>query len=324
MPFLIAEPYRETRPEFAMFETLIHPIFPEAKVVNVQSLEGHLHLFYRITLSNDLNLILKTARKEFTSLLRQERFSLQAEAEVLSLLENVQHPYIPQLLRYDTLKFPPRTPYLVRPCIPGVPLSDIESSLTINERNGVDRQIGRMVNFLGQHTSTRFGYVHDVAQGGGKRGWKSAFLSFIESLLCDAEDMFISLPFHEIREQVARLAPVLRDVAEPQLVVVDLGRPCHVLVDADSKEVTGFTDFSSAVWGDPFLVDVFTNPSTAFLDGYGHDVMDEGSYQIRILLYSCYHHLKNLVRQYYRNRNDDEEMRARRVLTANLAEMSEL
>ncbi|KAK2773709.1 hypothetical protein FQN52_004516 [Onygenales sp. PD_12] len=342
MPLYYPESQTANRPDLTMFQALIQPYFPSARVLDYQTPQNTIHSIYHLNLSNGLALTLKANPRQPTTMLRHERYSLETEAEVLSLVAPRQNPYIPRLIGFDTLKSPPKTPYLLKQSVGGVPLSSVAHSLTPSQQNTLDTQLGSTVRLLGQHKSTRFGPVHDVALGAGKLSWRHAFLRSIESLLCDAEDMFITLPYAEIRQQTVRLSLGLDDVTEARLVVLDLGAQAHVHVDRDMKQLIGFTEFGNAVWGDVLMGDVFENPSTALLGGYGSDPRGNGGVMVRLLLcvypvsmflatavindlwnrYSCYRHLSRIVKQYYRNRQDDEEMRARRGLTADLAEMA--
>ncbi|OAX82388.1 hypothetical protein ACJ72_03261 [Emergomyces africanus] len=324
MPLYIPESETKNRPDLAMFQTLIQPIFPSARVLDYKPLQDNVYPRYLLKLSNGLELTVKAGPRQLTTLLRQEKHSLRTEAAVLSLLASRNSPYIPRLFRFDVLKFAPKTPFLLKQAVRGAPLNAIEpSSITTADQNRIDEQLGRMVKLLGQFTSTQFGNVHSVAQGEGTQSWKHAFLIFIESILCDAEDMFISLPYAEIRHHMLRLSPALSGVTEPRLVVVNLGDRSNILVDQDTKELTGFADFSDAVWGDVMMAEIFEDPSAALLNGYGSNQMqmDDKSLRIRLSLYFCYRQICRIVKQYYRNRQDDEEMRARRGLTTVLIEI---
>ncbi|EGE79884.1 hypothetical protein BDBG_03155 [Blastomyces gilchristii SLH14081] len=327
MTLYILESETKTRPDLAMFQTLIQPIFPSARVLDYKSFNDNVYPRYLLKLSNGLELTMKAGPRPLSTLLRQEKHSLRTEAAVLSLLASRNSPYIPRLFRFDALKFDPKTPFLLKQSLGGVPLSEIEpSSLSSADRNRIDEQLGRTVKLLGQFTSTQFGNVHSVSQGEGRQSWRRAFLVFIEYILCDAEDMFISLPYAQIRHDVMRLSPALDGVTEPRLVVVNLGDSSNILVDRDTKDVTGFVDFSDAAWGDVMMAEIFEDPSAALLNGYGSSQMqmDDELLRIRLLLYSCYRQIRIIVKQYYRNWQDDEEMHARRKLTTVLAQMAAL
>ena len=72
----------------------------------------------------------------------------------------------------------------------------------------------------------------------------------VESILSDGEDILVSLPYEEIRDQVSKAGPRLDKVKEARLVAVGFDHPKNVLIDPVTKDVTGILDFGSALWGD--------------------------------------------------------------------------
>jgi hypothetical protein len=65
--------------------------------------------------------------------------------------------------------------------------------------------------------------------------WKDAFWTMAETSLQEAEDLMISLPYTQIRQQIYRLAPALEVVRVANLVRATSGDPSSVLVDIDLK-----------------------------------------------------------------------------------------
>ncbi|EEP82628.1 conserved hypothetical protein [Uncinocarpus reesii 1704] len=320
----IAKPLVDQGPDFSAFQRLVRSLFPGAQAQNIRMLEGSVYPIHFLQMSNGLELVLKTRPISATPILRNERYLLETEATVLSLLWQRGIDGIPQPLKVDIPHYPPRTGYLLRNSIKGVALSEISFPLTSDDRKSIDRQLGAVVRSIGRQTASQFGLVHSVASGVGWRTWKQAFLSLFDSLMWDSENAFISLPYPEIRQHAIRLSAALDDVVVPHLVVVDIGKPSHIILDPNTKQVSGIVDFTSALWGDPLMADVFGSPSPEFLHGFGSDLMDVKSAPIRLLLYSCYRSVLKIARQYYRNREGDEELAARRVLTAQLATLSTL
>jgi len=173
----------------------------------------------------------------------------------------------------------------VRQYIDGSTLQELESRLTSEDRRELDRQLGLLVNMIGQHTANSFGTLEQVALGSGTRSWREAFLVHVESILRDSEDVFVHLPYAEIRYQVGRLSPVLDEITSPRLVICDIGRPSTVLLDPASKQLAGITGFDSALWGDVYMGEIFEDPSPAVLDGFASRDIDCEPDLIRQLLY---------------------------------------
>jgi hypothetical protein len=161
----------------------------------------------------------------------------------------------------------------------------MESQLTARQRNDIDRHLGFLATTIGQNVAPGFGSLQRVAAGAGRRSWRESFCALLESVLRDAEDMFVHLPYAEIRHELARLSSALDEVTLPRLVVAGFGRPSHVLLDETSKQVSGVVDFSSAFWGDVLMAELFENPNTAVLEGAGMPSTRTKREDIRLLMY---------------------------------------
>lgn len=271
-------------------------------VRSVQCLEGHLHSHRLISLSNGARILLKCSPRPTTRLLRREQFLLGTEARVLRLLRQSAVPCVPSLLYYDP--------------------QDTLLGSAIEDRRELDRQLGLLMNMIGQHTANSFGTLEQVALGSGTRSWREAFLVHFESILRDSEDVFVHLPYAEIRHQVCRLSPVLDEITLPRLVICAFGRPSAVLLDPVSKQLAGIVGFDSALWGDVYMGEIFEDPSPAVLDGFASRDIDCEPDLIRQLLYACYRSIHNITIQYYRERNSAAETEARRRLTRILTKMA--
>jgi len=81
-----------------------------------------------------------------------------------------------------------------------------------------------------------------------------------------------------------RLTPCLEDVTQACLVVPTLGNPSNVLIDADTRQVSGLLDFGGALWGDFLMAEIFEHPSVAFFEGYGSSAGTSGPERLRKLL----------------------------------------
>ncbi|KAM5441313.1 Lethal(2) giant larvae sro7 [Microsporum ferrugineum] len=291
-------------PDASSLHGLIEPLFPNQKVVNIQTYDEDPHPHYLLYMSGGAELALKTSTPQPETALYYERHSLEVEAYVLSLLEPSEIWCIPKLIRCEVTPSSPSLTCLLRYKCPGTPLSELQGKLTSEELKRIDKQLGIAVDQIGQHTATKFGPVH-------------------ESLLWNAENMLISLPYFEIRHQASRLSAVFDEVTDPRLVLFNISQSSHLIIDPKTKDISGIIDFTAATWGDVLMTDVFENPSCDILSGYGSDPTREGSAPIRLLFYSSYRNILNIVKQYYRNQPHEEELRVRKALMANLASIAE-
>lgn len=274
--------------ELSKLQNIIRlPFTPTVSVQDVEMLENHIHPLRLLKLSNGLQLILKSSPRPSTALLRRERHSLETEARVLTLFRQCANPCIPQLFHYDPEGTSLGSAFLLRQYIRGLTLHEMETILTAENRREIDRQLGRLANIIGKQVAASFGPLEKVASGTGSRSWRHAFITLFEGVLRDAEDMFIHLPYTAIRQEIARLASVLEEITLPQLVIVDFGRPSQVILDPESKQLSGVIDLGSAVWGDVLMAEVFEDPSPAVIEGFGSNPTNGRSNKTRLLLYVC-------------------------------------
>lgn len=272
--------------EHYRLDTVLSFLFPPTVHAHHSlSIPGHVHSLRRIVLSNGGQLLLKGSPSSSTALLRRERSFLETEAQFLALLGQSGNPCIPQLYHYDPQGRSWGSPFLIRQYVKGRTLLEMESELSLQQRDGIDRHLGFLLSTIGQNAAPKFGSLHQVAHGAGTLSWREAFCSLFEGILRDAEDTFIHLSYSEIRAEVTRLAPALEDVSLPRLVVVDFGRPSHVLLDEESKQLTGIVDFSSALWGDVLMAEVFLHPSPAVFQGAGIPLFRTRREKVRLALY---------------------------------------
>ncbi|PLB36109.1 phosphotransferase family protein [Aspergillus candidus] len=304
-------------------ELVVERIFsPSVHVKSIGLLEGHLHSIQVLTLSNGSRILLKQPPKPTTPLLRREQVLLETEARALALLEKSAIPHVPSLLLYDRRGSLLGSPLVVRQYTPGETLRDLEAGLSIQNRQDLDRSLGSLASQIGGHVADSFGFLDEVARGLGKKSWREVFVALVENIIRDSEDVFVNIPYTEIRQHVRRLSPALDEVTVPRLVVMDLGRPSQVLLDPETKQFSGIIDFGNTLWGDILMTEIFEGPSSAVLDGFGRQPIKSESERTRQLLYACYRSVCRIITEYYRHRNVTAEIDSRRQLTTILAKLS--
>ncbi|MCJ1470857.1 hypothetical protein MMC07_009504 [Pseudocyphellaria aurata] len=300
-------------PTSSLLHTL--PLPPNLPSHQLEQLPGHLHPITRIHLSTTSRLLLKTAPSTHTLLLRHERHQLASEANVLALLAKSGLPTA-RLLKHSG----PRAarPFILTTHLPGIAYALVRPYLTRSERLGIKRQLSAVLAVAAQHTSPRFGPVALVAEGKGFDSWREAFGAMVDSVLMDAEDTLVALPYAEIRHVVQHMGTELDDVREARLVLgwaeveneqeKGEGQPgVGVMIDRRENGITGLVGLvglGGAFWGDPRC-------------GTGHG--EDGG---RSALYSIYTAITAIVTNHYRPRRDATELDARKVLTRSLAQLA--
>lgn len=260
-------------------------LFPSSiQVQRSQDLFGCIHSLRLLTLSNGVQLLLKCSPLPETPLLRRERAFLETEARFLVLLSRSANPCVPQIYHYDPRGGPLGSAHLIRQYVKGKSLFELRDEITSQQQSDIDRHLGFLVSAIGQNVAPGFGSLQQVAMGAGKSSWRDAFCALFESVLRDAEDMFIHMPYAEIRHELFRLSSALDEVSLPRLVVVDFGQPCHVLINERSHQLSGVVDFTSAFWGDFLMAQIFEHPSIAVSEGAGLPMSRTRGEKIRLLM----------------------------------------
>lgn len=237
--------------DFSVLQKVIQHTFqtPRLTIQQIEELPNHLHRIRLVRLSNGSRLVLKLAPSLSTSLLRHERQCLDTEALTLSLLAKSGLP-TPRVLKHDSQAASLHAPFLLTTYLYGTSFAEVRPYLSRADRLGIERQLRVLSSAISQHKSTTFGPVSLVWTGRGHKRWREAFLSMMESALRDGEDMLVSLPYSQIREQVAKAERALDEVEDARLVVPALRNPSNLLIDGRTKEITGLLDFGMALWGD--------------------------------------------------------------------------
>ena len=219
-------------------------------IKGMENTSGHVHCVRHIHLSNGIRLVLKISPSTYTDLLRHERHCLAAEACTISLLAKSNLP-VPRVLKYESRITNIGPPFLLTTHLPGIGYTSVRPYLTRSERSSIERQLESLSSIITQHTSPRFG---PVGVKNGHDNWREAFLTMLESILMDGEDKLVSLPYSQMRDEALRFGYVLDEIKKARLVVMGFGQPENVLIDRRTNEVTGLTDFGSALWADPDLM----------------------------------------------------------------------
>ncbi|KAL9601007.1 MAG: hypothetical protein Q9219_002829 [cf. Caloplaca sp. 3 TL-2023] len=281
-------------------------LYPSTTVTRVEDLPDHLHDISIIHLSNQSRLTLKAGPSPVARLLRHERYLLDSEALTLQILARSNLP-VPRTFKFDQTCSRLGSPFILTTFLPGTSYAELQKFMSVSERASIDRQMRLLGAAIGQHVPTvpkSFGPVALAAANQGRASWREAFGEMLESVLMDAEDLLINLPYERIREVTANSGEILDDVREPCLVVLSLSDPKNILIDRQTNSVIGLLDFGMAVWGD-----------------WQMGTMEEAAGS-KGLLYTIYHTVVAIVKNYYRRQQNDNELVARRSLTAALEQLT--
>ncbi|KAK8226017.1 hypothetical protein HDK77DRAFT_80691 [Phyllosticta capitalensis] len=330
----LSTPSRSQSPsvDFASIRTLVRDLLPSSR--SLQQLErfpARLHIIYLLHLRDGSHLVLKCPPSPRTRVLRCENFSLANESTALGIFTSMTScPFsVPEVIRYESASTTIGTPYLLRTHVGGTPLRDLAGRLASTHRDTIDQSLGYFLRFQSSLTGPSFGPLVTVNSGRGARTWREAFMLLLESILRDAEDMLIALPYDMIRSGIQAKISALDQVSTPRLVALDAGRPENVIIDSRTNNINGLVGWGATIWGDPLLAAVFwfndvENIREAFWQGLGRQngVGQAAGEVERLQIYAVFRAAYAVVSQYYRPAQEElQELEGRRCLTRALSEL---
>ncbi|KXT10271.1 hypothetical protein AC579_6607 [Pseudocercospora musae] len=296
----------------------------QTKAVTVERYNGAVFRTFRLQPSSDFFYILRCCPSTSVRLLHHEEGRLQAEALILQALRGRSDLLVPRLIEYSNTASAIGSLYCISGPFRGAVLSDVEPRMSKQALSSTDKSLGQYVRRLTYISGSAFGAVRPNSSSSGISSWSRCFTTMLESVLCDAEDALVSLPYDFVREQIRRHRSSLDMITQPKLFLLEMVNDKNLLVDTKYWTISGVLDFSTATWGDPFMSDCFYTPSVAFVEGFGKLPNSTTDERIRQYLYILYHSLLSIVRQCYRPSEDGDELGARRNLTTALTQLSSI
>lgn len=246
--------------------------------IEVDRLGGHLFRTYRLQAHDGSFCTMRCKPVHSTRLLRLEEDRIAVEAAALTVLARCRIPQVPGLLDMRSSDTAVGTSYLISGPFAGSMLSNLDHPLSSSRRRTLDRSMGRYMRRLASIEGRSFGRLSFP----GISTWSACFASLFQSVLHDAEDAMVSLPYMDMREQVARHRSCLDKITQPRLTLIEAAHEDNIVVDTRTTEITSLLDYGTAIWGDPFLSDCLYAPSEAFTEGFGESVGGDGDADKRI------------------------------------------
>lgn len=293
----------------------------QSRAVEVERLDAYLYRTYRLRNSQGFFYLFRCKPSHSVRLLRHEEERLEVEACSLQTLSGRSGVVSSRLIDCATSQLI-GSPHLISGPFSGAIFSDIEPSLPAASLAAIDKSLGQYVRRLSALSGPSFGPLLQTSHSPANSSWTRQFASILETVLRDGEDALISLPYDGIRNLVRKHAGSLDQITTPRLLLLELGADTNIVVDPRTHHVTGVLDLSTALWGDPFLSDVFYKPTASFAHGFGRLPNADADERLRQYLYVLYHALLIVVRHVYRPRSEGDEMEARRDLTTAIRQLN--
>ncbi|MNP20435.1 Phosphotransferase enzyme family protein [compost metagenome] len=241
--------------------------------------------------------MLKLAPLPDVKLMRYEVKLMQTEVDALKRLDGVLP--VPRVLAYDTSRRLVASDYFFMEYLEGTPYDKLKPSLSPEEREAIELQLGQYNRTINGIRGERFGPFLAPAAAG--ISWFEVFLGMIRDVLEDGREMALEFPVpaNDIITQVENSRNALDEVKEPRLVHWDLWAG-NVFVQ--EGRISGIIDFERAIWGDPLIEAYFRGRTMteAFRLGYGWEKPFTAAEETRRLLYDLYLHLVMYVERPFR------------------------
>ncbi len=292
---------------FREIELLVKNAFGNrVEIKEIKSIDdGWFNGVYTIIL-DDMEMILKISPPGKIKTLRYEKNVMKAEVDVLDLLNGLGDIPVPKVLFYDGTKHFLDSEYFFMTKIKGIPYFKVKESLSRNERENIEIEIGKIERKLNHIKGEKFGYFSKDAYKSEK--WPEAFRSMFLDILNDGEAYKVKLPFFKystIAKLVFARINAFEEVTEPCLVHWDL-YDGNILID--NGEISGIIDFEKSIWGDPlmnvYLGNLYDN--TFYCKGYQKDMLNSYDSKCRRIIYNIYMYLVMTMECKYRKYNNEE------------------
>lgn len=241
----------------------------QARQVSVEKLDGYIFRTYRLRTSEGFFYILKSRPPFNIRLLRHEEAWLEVEAGTLQTLGGRSDVRTPRLITFENTTLHIGSIYLISGPFTGSILSDVEPSLSRQALASIDRSLGQYVRQLSSISGPIFGAIRQAQGMPGSQSWARAFAFLLEAVMRDGEDALINLPYEGMRDLVRKHRTSLDKITQPRLALLELASDTNVVVDVKNNRVNGVLDYSTAIWGDPFMSDCFYKPTASFAEGFG-------------------------------------------------------
>ncbi|TBU23453.1 hypothetical protein BD311DRAFT_73367 [Dichomitus squalens] len=274
----------------------------------------HLHGFgaftptrtYYVCVDDGTSYIMKTAAPTSTDSGNYSPNSLETEHALLKIVASQTNLPIPAIYALDISATRVPFSYLLLAHSTGVPLTLARASGKLSPRQAalLDLRLGSYLKQLHERVQNDwFGFPTQAKDE--LYSWQEAFTLLFETVLEDAREAGVALPYEDVRRYLSRaIGFFLFDDCEVPSLVSFTGDEDSVLVDFDlisgvpedrEIQVTSFVSVGHALWGDPLLETLFLEPSAAFVEGYGGPLVVFARQKTKRLWYTLFLALVILV-----------------------------
>ena len=265
--------------------------------------EGLCNVAYLVVFTDGSKSVLKIASAGGCGLLKNEVGLMKAETYALSLVEDCKSFKAPKVQFYDNSRTLCTGDYFFMECLEGENYLKISDKCTEEEKEQVNRDVGKSVKEIIQIKGDKFGQLGDMDNA------CDCLYDLIRRLISNnlsdaaAKNVEIGVPAEDILAKLERDRGFFDEIKEPVLVHYDLWEGNFFTMD---RKLTGLIDWERAMWGEPLMEDRFRRHSwnKSFLEGYGQTEFNDKEMR-RIRWYDIVLYLQMMTEGAYREYEDD-------------------
>lgn len=310
---------------------MVSHAFSGEEAVRIKELtEGFYNVAYLAELSGGREVILKIAPPGNASVMTYEKNLMEAEVGSLRLVREKTQVPVPEVLYYSAEDVSDKlieSPYFFMTKIEGDNYNSLRESLTQEERDQINRELGKYNRQMNEITGQAFGYFSFAGELGNS--WREVFWGMTKGVLLDGKvkNIDIGYEYDWIEDRIKDSLEVLEEVKIPQFVHWDLWDGNVFIKDG---HIEGIIDFERTLWADPLMEYAFRlhnkleGKQEEFLRGYGEALEGKDAYK-RCVLYDIYLYLIMIIECDYRKYADNGQyLWAKDMLAKSVERLSEL
>lgn len=265
--------------------------------------EGLCNVAYRIELEDGRAVVLKIAPGNTECQMSYEVNMMRAEVSAMRLAQDHTDILVPRVYYYDDTKALCSSEYFFMECLEGNSFSSIKETLSKEEMEAIEYEIGQTVRRIHNLQGEKFGLL------GAKESWQSEFFAYFYQLMVGVlhdglrKNVDIGADYEEVRNLLLRDQLVFEEVRNPVLIHWDTWEGNWFIKD---KKLVGLIDWERAMWGEGLMEDRFRShcKSESFLRGYGIESFTKAQ-KLRLAWYDIYLYIIMMIEGSYREYDND-------------------
>lgn len=274
--------------------------FPERTVSGIAELNaGMCNALYKISLDNGEKVVLKISSPGMANKCANERWLMESESEAMrQIAGRAPRVKAPKLLYYDDSLTVCTGKYFFMEYVEGDLMAERMKQLPREKVDGLHREVGRYVNWIGDVTGDHFGIVNSGIEFDSLFGLVEQLVHNVVGDL-EANGADVGVPFDVIRAQLQKDKPHFDAYDGPaRMVHFDIWENNIILRD---DEIAALLDWERTLWGEVLMEERFRdyNNIPAFFEGFGRTEFTV-SERKRMMWYNIWMDFASMNERYFR------------------------